>query len=112
MSLTKESQAYQDMMEHSYEQAEHSHELYLEEQYLASLEPLPRSAHHGTEDAYIHIGESLPHHKSAFVYLSTWSQRGNSCGVVYLGPEQLEALAQDLLKAATYIRKQGNGRGL
>lgn len=112
MSLTKESQAYQDMMEQQLEHAEHSYQLYLEEKYLASLEPLPRSKDHGTEDAYIHIGESLPNHKSAFVYLSTWSQRGNSCGVVYLGPDQLEALAQDLLKAATYIRNQGKGRGL
>lgn len=112
MSLTKESPAYQEMMEQQLEQAEHSYQLYLEEKYLASLEPLPASKDHGTEEAYIHIPQVPVGSKSAHVYLSTWTVRGHSSAVVYLGPDQLEALAKDLLKAATYIRKQGNGRGL
>ena len=112
MSLTKESQAYQDMMEHRYDQAEHSYELFLEQQYLASLEPLPRSAHHGTDDAYIGVAEVPVDSKYAHVYLSTWSTSGHSTAMAYLGPDQLEALAQDLIKAAAYIRNQGKGRGL
>lgn len=109
MSLTKESPAYQQMME---QQLEHSYQLYLEEKYLASQEPLPASPDHGTEEAYIYIAQVPVGGKSAHVYLSTWTVRGHSSAVVYLGADQLEALAQDLLKAATYIRNQGKGRGL
>ena len=112
MSLTKESPAYQQIMEQQLEHAEHSYQLYLEQKYLASLEPLPASKDHGTEEAYIHISRVPVGMKSAHVYLSTWTVRGHSSAVVYLGPDQLEALAQDLLKAATYIRNQGKGRGL
>lgn len=109
MSLTKESPAYQQMME---QQLEHSYQLYLEEKYLASQEPLPASPDHGSEQAYIYIGQVPVGGKSAHVYLNTWPVRGHSSAVVYLGADQLEALAQDLLKAATYIRNQGQGRGL
>lgn len=112
MSLTKESPAYQAIMEQQLEHAEHSYQLYLEEKYLASQDPLPASPDHGTEEAYIYIAQVPVGSKSAHVYLSTWTVRGHSSAVVYLGADQLEALAQDLLKAAAYIRKQGNGRGL
>lgn len=112
MSLTKDSPAYQEMMEQRFEQADHSYQLYLEDKYLASQEPLPGSKDHGTEEAYIHVSQVPVGMKSAHVYLSTWTVRGHSSAVVYLGADQLEALAKDLLKAAAYIRNQGDGRGL
>ena len=112
MSLTKESPAYQEMMEQRFEQADHSYQLYLEDKYLASQESLPRGADHGSEEAYIVCSSIEPHIKTAFVSLNTWSHRGNTSATVYLGPDQLEALAKDLLKAAAYIRNQGDGRGL
>jgi hypothetical protein len=99
-------------MEQRFEQADHSYQLYLEDKYLASQEPLPSGKHHGTEEAYIHVSQIPVGNKSAHVYLSTWMAGGHSIAVVYLKPEQLVGLAKDLLNAAEYIRNQGDGRGL
>ena len=111
MSLTKRSPHYEQMMQ-EHDDYDHSYQLYLEEKYLASQEPLPASKDHGTDEAYIHISQVPVGSKTAFVYINTWAVRGNSSAVVYLGADQLEALAKDLLNAATYIRNQGDGRGL
>ena len=96
---------FEQQAEKRMDELEHSYELYLESRYL-DQQPLDRSKSHGPdEDRCIWISSIHPGQRDAHVYMDIYTKGGTMTSCIYMRPDELEALAFDLVRAARYIRK-------